>query len=142
MIIRNSAKCNGCGDEIESTHRHDFVTCSCGGVSVDGGHAYIRRAYTGLVPFTDTSIERDHFKSIDELVIYLVRVHPQDTCAGPACVIHRPTEHHMLEWPVDWCDGEIQRICPHDVRHTDPDTLNPWDKTCYGCDGCCQPVAA
>lgn len=42
-IIRNAIKCKHCGDIIESTDRHDFVTCSCGCCSVDGGHDYLRR---------------------------------------------------------------------------------------------------
>jgi len=32
-----------CGDKIVSKHRHDFVTCTCGAVSVDGGQSYLRR---------------------------------------------------------------------------------------------------
>ena len=44
-IIRNMARCKLCGDVIESKTRHDFVTCSCGAVSVDGGHDYLRRCY-------------------------------------------------------------------------------------------------
>ena len=44
-IIRNAARCNHCGDVIESAYRHDFKTCSCGHVSVDGGHDYLRRCY-------------------------------------------------------------------------------------------------
>jgi len=43
-IIRNSAKCLKCGDEIESKHRHDFVWCSCKSVAVDGGKAYLKRS--------------------------------------------------------------------------------------------------
>jgi hypothetical protein len=43
MIIQNAASCNGCGDFIVSKHRHDFVTCTCGAISVDGGQAYLRR---------------------------------------------------------------------------------------------------
>lgn len=42
-IVRNAARCNHCGDVIESTYRHNFVTCSCGRVSVDGGLDYLRR---------------------------------------------------------------------------------------------------
>lgn len=42
-IIRNAIRCNHCGDVIESTYRHNFVTCRCGRVSVDGGHDYLRR---------------------------------------------------------------------------------------------------
>ena len=44
-IKRNRAKCLLCGDIIESQSRHDFVTCSCGNLSVDGGEWYLRRAY-------------------------------------------------------------------------------------------------
>lgn len=42
-IIKNQAMCKICGDIIESKTSHDFVTCSCGALSVDGGHEYIRR---------------------------------------------------------------------------------------------------
>lgn len=45
QIIRNVAKCNACGNVIESKDRHNFVTCPCGNLSVDGGHDYVRRVY-------------------------------------------------------------------------------------------------
>lgn len=38
----NRAKCNLCGDVITSTYRHDFVSCSCGEIFVDGGNDYNR----------------------------------------------------------------------------------------------------
>lgn len=44
-IAQNSARCLDCGDEIVSGHRHDFVTCSCGNLSVDGGKSYTRRLF-------------------------------------------------------------------------------------------------
>jgi predicted RNA-binding Zn-ribbon protein involved in translation (DUF1610 family) len=43
MIVQNAALCLSCGDKIVSKHRHDFVTCTCGAVSVDGGQEYLRR---------------------------------------------------------------------------------------------------
>jgi len=43
MIIQNAVTCLGCGDFIVSKHRHDFVTCTCGAISVDGGQEYLRR---------------------------------------------------------------------------------------------------
>lgn len=75
MIIRNSAKCDHCGTEIESKHRHDFVVHYCEvkpaqkrewvgekladvpgettwSFAVDGGKAYLRRCGEG---FTETS---------------------------------------------------------------------------------------
>ena len=42
-IIRNAIQCRHCGEVIESKSLHDFVTCSCGACSVDGGHEYLRR---------------------------------------------------------------------------------------------------
>ena len=54
-IIRNAARCNYCGDVIESAYRHDFNTCSCGRVSVDGGHDYLRRCYASPADYTDLS---------------------------------------------------------------------------------------
>lgn len=42
-IISNKAMCIRCNDIIESVHRHDFVTCKCGAIFVDGGHDYLRR---------------------------------------------------------------------------------------------------
>ena len=44
-ILKNAVKCNHCGDVIESKYTHNYVTCSCGSVSVDGGKAYLRRSF-------------------------------------------------------------------------------------------------
>ena len=44
-IVRNAIRCTHCGDVIESTHVHDFKSCSCGTVSVDGGHEYLKRSF-------------------------------------------------------------------------------------------------
>ena len=54
-IIRNAIRCNICGDEIESTTRHDFVTCKCGACSVDGGHEYLKRVSMDEAQYTDIS---------------------------------------------------------------------------------------
>jgi len=45
QTIKNIAKCLLCGDIIESKHRHDFVTCKCGNLSVDGGQDYWKRSF-------------------------------------------------------------------------------------------------
>lgn len=54
-ITKNAVKCKICGDIIESTYRHDFVTCSCGNVSVDGGHDYLRRAFRNREEYIELS---------------------------------------------------------------------------------------
>jgi hypothetical protein len=39
----STAKCAKCGTVIESRERHEFVSCHCGAISVDGGTNYCRR---------------------------------------------------------------------------------------------------
>jgi hypothetical protein len=43
-------RCKKCGDTIESKHRHDFRSCSCGSVSIDGGRDYTRILWPGGEP--------------------------------------------------------------------------------------------
>ena len=43
-ILKNSIQCKYCSDIIESKTVHDFVTCSCGRCSVDGGKEYLLRS--------------------------------------------------------------------------------------------------
>lgn len=43
--IMATIRCKKCGDVITSRHTHDFVTCKCGSVSVDGGDDYLRTCY-------------------------------------------------------------------------------------------------
>lgn len=55
VIYRNSARCLKCGTQVVSKRRHDFSTCPCGNLSVDGGHSYLRRVGVAST-FEDTSI--------------------------------------------------------------------------------------
>lgn len=75
----------------------------------------------------------------------LYNVHDQTACRG-ACPIHKPSTHHMREWPLHWRDdrGIFERICPHGIGHPDPDSLRrevEYHEDTYagvhGCDGCC-----
>lgn len=56
VIIRNSAKCLDCNDEIESEYRHDYVACECGNVFVDGGKDYIRHGFLSSDRYENTSV--------------------------------------------------------------------------------------
>ena len=42
-IKENKAQCMLCKDILVSKTRHDFWTCKCGNLSVDGGREYIKR---------------------------------------------------------------------------------------------------
>jgi hypothetical protein len=63
--------------------------------------------------------------------------HPATKCLGEFCTIHKPSDHHMKDWPQVWRHDRhlMERTCPHGVGHPDPDEINP-DKV-HGCDGCC-----
>lgn len=42
ILTRNAARCRKCGTVIESKHVHDFVSCECGAIFIDGGLEYMR----------------------------------------------------------------------------------------------------
>lgn len=43
-IYINGAECKECGYFIRSRNKHDYVSCKCGSISVDGGSHYLRRS--------------------------------------------------------------------------------------------------
>lgn len=51
----NKAKCLICGDVIESKTIHDFVTCTCGNLSVDGGKEYCKRSVMEIEKYEELS---------------------------------------------------------------------------------------
>ena len=66
-IFLNQAKCLKCGDVITSSHRHDFVWCSCKSLAVDGGSWYTKRLYNKIEEWEEMSIlyEQDVASSIE-----------------------------------------------------------------------------
>jgi hypothetical protein len=57
-LILNQVKCNICNDIITSKHRHDYVSCTCGNLHIDGGLDYAKRSFK-TPDFTDMSIYAD-----------------------------------------------------------------------------------
>lgn len=55
-IIKNRARCRKCRDIVESKYLHDFKSCKCGAISVDGGRAYLRRSAADLNDIEELSI--------------------------------------------------------------------------------------
>jgi hypothetical protein len=49
--MRNRAKCKKCLSIIESFHQHDYVSCQCGEIAVDGGLYYLRAIFTNKENF-------------------------------------------------------------------------------------------
>jgi len=64
-LLKNRAQCLVCWDIIESTTRHEFRTCKCGAISVDGGVAYSRRVGQ-LENVNDLNIYGPKYKSNSE----------------------------------------------------------------------------
>ena len=60
-VIKNIAACKECGEVIESKHRHDYVSCLCGAIAVDGGYDYLRRIGK-LESFIDMSVTASRVK--------------------------------------------------------------------------------
>jgi len=57
VVVKNKAQCKLCGDVIESKHGHDFKSCKCGEIMVDGGKNYLKRSakdFNNLIELSDT----------------------------------------------------------------------------------------
>lgn len=55
-ITLTCAKCYKCKDVIISWYRHDFKSCSCKSISIDGGRDYVRFGWSDKVKQTDYKI--------------------------------------------------------------------------------------
>jgi hypothetical protein len=58
VITKNSAQCLSCKQVIESTYRHDYATCMCGKLAVDGGLDYLKRTYDDSKLVKELSVNR------------------------------------------------------------------------------------
>ncbi|CAM4026728.1 hypothetical protein L1N85_17125 [Paenibacillus alkaliterrae] len=49
-LKKNLIQCLCCNDIIESVYTHDYKTCRCGAVSIDGGLEYPKRSFPSGAP--------------------------------------------------------------------------------------------
>lgn len=66
-IVHNRAMCLLCHTVIESVSVHDFQTCLCGAIHIDGGHVYLKRGANDMDNFLEMS-EFEEIEVEDELV--------------------------------------------------------------------------
>lgn len=59
--IKYGLQCPECNDKIFSYHRHDWKTCKCGLIYIDGGDDY---QHCGLL--RDTKYNMSEIKSVEE----------------------------------------------------------------------------
>ncbi len=83
-----------------------------------------------------------------------LNTHNLDECAGEYCCIHKPSDHHMKDWPTHWAGASVgmARVCKHGLAHPDPDAIAFRDMAAakfgktydlsepHVCDGCCDPA--
>lgn len=96
--MRNRAKCKLCEEIIESTHTHDYVTCKCGEISVDGGNDYHRCRASNW----------DNFLRVDDegnIVIPIIK-DPEPDPIPEAKPLPKPSKQEML----DMLDEMVKRI--------------------------------
>lgn len=86
-------------------------------------------------------MERVQLENSEE-VIY---THPEFSCNGKFCTIHKRSDHSMRSFPQHWRSDRsiMERICEHGIGHPDPDEYKLLGKdgqyeAVHGCDGCCQ----
>lgn len=90
-------------------------------------------------------LEEHHMAIVGDVL--LQHVHERLGCVGRHCAVHNPSQHYMLDWPVEWLNGRgLWRKCEHGVLHADPDQIlywrvsdKPWQLLAlHACDGCCE----
>lgn len=67
---RSAIICHNCADFIQSHHRHDFRSCKCGDVSIDGGGDYLRCAFTDPDSFTVIKPEEIGSKWMHDQIVH------------------------------------------------------------------------
>lgn len=63
----NQVKCLKCEEVIRSKHVHDFVTCSCGNISVDGGSWYLKRVGKGIADKTYEDLSEEYVEDEEDV---------------------------------------------------------------------------
>lgn len=111
--MRNRAKCRQCQDIIESYHRHDYVTCKCGKISIDGGNDFFRvvaEDFNDVIRIDDEG---------NEIIVTVKDNHESQQLENPAPNL---TRKDLID-QLDLMRQEIERIPAHamlnPITHTD-----------------------
>lgn len=87
--MKNRAKCRLCLSIIESKHTHDYVSCGCGEIAVDGGNDCCRAM----------AKDWNNFLRIDdadnEIIITVKEREIKEILKN--CDVHKPTKKEMIE---------------------------------------------
>ncbi len=115
--MNNRAKCKKCNTIIESFHPGDYVTCSCGEISVDGGIA-MRCAAVDWANFLRVDDEGN------ELVVKAIEADSEDPFSKE--LPQTPHKQQLLEMLKDMVRN-IEKLPPHamsnPINHYDFESL-------------------
>ena len=80
----------------------------------------------GVLPLSIS--KRDTFKSgelqLTKFANGTYQTHGPKICKGPNCVLHNPSKHHMVKWPMILrASLLVERRCPCGIGHPDPDSV-------------------
>ena len=105
-ILQNEVECLKCGDRIYSASRHDYKTCGCGNISVDGGMSYLRRV--GGVEYRDISVAIDNklYDKIAEALVWAKNNNRNEL--GTVCALFRAIRDSGYELK-DVHNGELDK---------------------------------
>lgn len=102
--MKNRAKCKLCKSIIESTHVHDYVSCSCGEISIDGGINYYRVSAKDFSNFLRVDDEGN------EIIVTFKEPDPKSDDVKPLDI--RPTYSDLLDM-LDAMSKNIERLPLH-----------------------------
>jgi hypothetical protein len=93
-LLRSQICCLDCHDVIASLWRHDFNSCKCGAVSIDGGRDYLRVLGLGWVDASIT-VEGDLNNQDARIVLQALKDIESQKPAGPSWAL-AVLEHNGL----------------------------------------------
>ena len=107
-----------------------------------GDSVFDAMLHTALNKHYEDLLERGYEEHQLENSLVSLIAHPEGTCHGDVCPLHKMTQHSMRSFPQHWRGdrGLMESICPHGVGHPDPDDpklLKDDGEGIHGCDGCC-----
>ena len=102
IIIQNEAKCTKCGDIIWSGHTHDYKTCKCGAISVDGGMSYIKRGYKEVGDIEERSLATNKSDMLECIeAVQTLLADKEDEHEVALAVAKRYKENPKVYWSLD-----------------------------------------
>lgn len=103
--MRNRAKCKLCGDIIESFHLHDYVSCKCGEISIDGGLDYLKATANDYANFLRVDDEGNE-------ITVQYKEEPTDEKADKKEQQNKPSRLEMIEM-LDAMAKSYENLPPH-----------------------------